>query len=104
MIQYPFNQDIKFKIFKIMREIINRASEFGQFIFSPFDGENEIVEVAVKLLAEHGIIAYQWNPDDPQQKGVPMIGKVLVVFTVAQYLQIFDNEKLSTPLGEKGST
>jgi hypothetical protein len=95
MLTYPFSQDAKFQIFKLMREVLGRAIEYGQLIFSPLKGEHDLVEVAVRLLAEHNLIAYEWNPIDPKSKGhveCRLIGDVYIACMMGRMLQIFDNE------------
>lgn len=90
---YPFDQKVKLKIFNGMAEILGALMKNTSFVFKPI--EYDIAEVALRLLAEHGVIMYQWNPRDPRAKTEPapiLVGHAYVMLAIGQYLQLYDND------------
>jgi hypothetical protein len=92
--KYPMDKDTQLKLVTIMREILWKAAEFIQVILEPKEGEQELYDCALRLLANNGIVGFRWDPVDPKDEKTVLPGKVFVFLSIALSTAVLVNDRV----------
>lgn len=87
---YPIDQKTKHRLDNIIREILHVVSEKVQIAMVPHVGEQKLFDAALRVLRNAGIVMFDWNPVDKDNK--PIIGAVLITLTTQGLLQVLENK------------